>query len=194
MKNLSLPKLSEEQIKENKLNSQKLNAVRVNPLRGKGKEKPEKSKKNSKVEVYKKKKISQALREQVWLARFGRVFEHKCYVTWCKNVITVFDFESGHNIPESKGGKTDLTNLFPICRKCNGSMGDRYSIDEWNALHTPIPEGREENLGTKDLGGKKNSVVGCEEKSQSTRNLSVEVGEKSPIRRKGWRRFFFCFT
>ncbi len=178
MKNLSIPKLTEEQIKEKKEFQFQNNSIKKNPMRGKekpNKGKPSKVQTVQKAHPYKKKKISQALREQVWLARFGRVFEHKCYVTWCKNTVTVFDFESGHNIPESKGGKTDLTNLYPICRKCNGSMGDRYSIDEWNSLHTPIVE----------LEGKSEVPRISEEKSD---------GEKSVKRRKNWRRFFCCFT
>lgn len=80
---------------------------------------------------YVKKAIPRALREQVWLKNFGKVYEHKCYVSWCQNKISVFDFQAGHNIPESKGGETNITNLFPICGRCNLSMGDAYSIDEW---------------------------------------------------------------
>lgn len=81
-----------------------------------------------------KAKIPIALREQVWIARMGRAFEGKCNTTWCANTITVFDFQSGHNIPESKGGPTDLTNLVPICARCNLSMGDRFTLDEWCKL------------------------------------------------------------
>lgn len=82
---------------------------------------------------YRKKKIPKALAEQVWITAMGHRFEGKCRVSWCKNRMTVFDYESGHNIPESKGGKTTLDNLVPICARCNRSMGDRYSIDEWTA-------------------------------------------------------------
>jgi len=64
----------------------------------------------------------------------GRVFEGKCPVSWCQNTITVFDFQSGHNIPESKGGKTDLENLIPVCGRCNLSMGNQYTIDEWSKM------------------------------------------------------------
>lgn len=84
---------------------------------------------------YKKKKITGALREAVWIKTMGRTFEGKCPVVWCPNSITVFDFQSGHNIPESKGGSTTLPNLIPICARCNFSMGNQYTIDEWNALH-----------------------------------------------------------
>ena len=78
--------------------------------------------------------IPKALREQVWITHIGTEFEGKCCVTWCKNRITAFQFECGHNIPESKGGATHLTNLRPICSRCNTSMGNAYTIDEWNAM------------------------------------------------------------
>jgi len=101
-----------------------------------------------------KQSIPKALREQVWLVHMGKVFESKCKVTWCENRINAFDFQCGHNIPESKGGKTTIQNLIPICGRCNLSMGDQYSIDEWNRkfsspippkhirvpVHTPIPQ------------------------------------------------------
>jgi hypothetical protein len=84
-----------------------------------------------------KDKIPKALREQVWITHVGKKFESKCYVRWCKNTITVFDFQSGHNVPESKGGSTDLRNLRPICSRCNSSMNDTYTIDEWVELSKP---------------------------------------------------------
>jgi 5-methylcytosine-specific restriction endonuclease McrA len=79
-----------------------------------------------------KTKIPKALREQIWLVHVGPKFQNKCKVTWCTNTMNVFDFQSGHNIPESKGGKTDVDNLIPICSRCNLSMGSQYTIDEWN--------------------------------------------------------------
>lgn len=85
-----------------------------------------------------KKTIPKALREQVWITNLGNIFEAKCVVVWCQNKITVFDFEVGHNLPESKGGATTLENLRPICSRCNKSMGNRYSIDEWNVLGKPV--------------------------------------------------------
>jgi hypothetical protein len=83
---------------------------------------------------YKKKAIPRALKEQVWLQKAGPTFEIKCPITWCENRINAFNFHTGHNIAESKGGKTTLENLVPICDRCNTSMGDRYSIDDWNKL------------------------------------------------------------
>ena len=84
-------------------------------------------------EKYKKNKIPKALREQVW-KKYTDKFEIKCPVRWCENRINSFDFHVGHNIPESKGGTLDISNLKPICSRCNLSMGALYTIDEWEKL------------------------------------------------------------
>ena len=76
--------------------------------------------------------IPKAVREQVWLKHFGKKFEHKCYINWCTNIISVFDYHCGHDIPHSQGGSIDLNNLYPICKQCNLSMSDKYTINEWN--------------------------------------------------------------
>jgi len=80
---------------------------------------------------YRKKNIPKAVREQVWVCYFGKSFNHKCYVSWCNNTIDVFNFHVGHNKPESKGGKLTIENLRPICSRCNHSMSDNYTIQEW---------------------------------------------------------------
>jgi hypothetical protein len=84
--------------------------------------------------LYLKKKIPSALKEQVWINYNNNNFNHKCMVRWCENILTPFTFEVGHNIPESKGGTTNIDNLRPICSKCNKSMGSQYSIDEFSKL------------------------------------------------------------
>ena len=81
-----------------------------------------------------KQTIPKAIREQVWIFYFGRTFQHKCYIPWCKNKIDVINFHVGHNKPESKGGTLDVNNLKPICARCNLSMSDNYTIEEWNKL------------------------------------------------------------
>ena len=78
-----------------------------------------------------KETIPKALREQVWLEINGEKYKNKCYIPWCNNIMTVFDFHVGHDIPESKGGTLTIDNLKPICARCNLSMGDRYTIQEW---------------------------------------------------------------
>jgi len=85
-------------------------------------------------EKYHKKSIPGALREQVYLKTCGKKFEHKCHIKWCQNKIDVWNFECGHNIPESLGGATVLDNLHAICSRCNKSMGNRYTIDQWTEL------------------------------------------------------------
>ena len=86
-----------------------------------------------------KQKIPKALREQVWLKQFGKQYSSRCATVWCENKITVFDFQCGHDIPESKGGPTTPENLIPLCSRCNLSMGDRYTFDEWTALSKQPP-------------------------------------------------------
>ena len=58
-----------------------------------------------------KERVPKAIREQTWLKSFGKVYEHSCYIKWCDNKITVFDFHVGHDKPESKGGKLRVDNL-----------------------------------------------------------------------------------
>ena len=85
----------------------------------------------------KKQPIPKAIREQVWLRTFGKIYESKCYIKWCKNTINVFDYHVGHNIPESKGGTLEIDNLKPLCSRCNLSMSSNYTIDEFNKLGQP---------------------------------------------------------
>lgn len=80
---------------------------------------------------YKKKKIPKAIREQLWIQKVGKRFETKCKTTWCHNKINVFDFQAGHDVPESRGGETSITNLVPICGRCNLSMGNQFTFKEW---------------------------------------------------------------
>jgi hypothetical protein len=81
-----------------------------------------------------KETIPKRIRELVWTTNNGETFIHKCFVTWCNNNINVFNFQVGHDIPESKGGTIDIDNLKPICGNCNLSMGNRYTITEWCVL------------------------------------------------------------
>ena len=92
-------------------------------------------KKKKKETKYKKASIPKAIREQVWIKTFGKEFEHKCYISWCSNTISVFDFHVGHDKPESKGGTLSVTNLKPICARCNLSMSDNYTIEQWDKLN-----------------------------------------------------------
>ena len=81
---------------------------------------------------FKRISIPKAVREQLWLRDYGRVFDAKCSIEWCNNDIDVFNYTVGHNIPVSKGGTNKISNLHCICSRCNSSMGNMYTIHEWN--------------------------------------------------------------
>lgn len=136
------------------------------PRQSKGKSEIKEKSTVKKGKPYKKQKISQALREQVWIQHNGRVFQAKCMVTWCKNKISVFDFQCGHDIPESKGGPTNISNLYPICGKCNLSMSNTYTFKEWCKLYEAK-----------------------EEENPSIQHHTVEV----PPKKSFWKRLCGCF-
>lgn len=73
-------------------------------------------------------KITPKLRENVWNCKST---SQSCYC--CGDEITVQNFECGHVIPVSLGGSTNLTNLRPICRQCNSSMGCQ-NLEEYKTL------------------------------------------------------------
>jgi len=81
-----------------------------------------------------KESIPKRIRELVWTTYNNETFTHKCFVSWCENKVNVFNFQVGHDIPESKGGTLDIDNLKPICGNCNLSMGNKYTITEWCKL------------------------------------------------------------
>ena len=82
--------------------------------------------------------VPKALREQLWLKYNGERYTAKCYIRWCRNHIDVFNYHIGHNVPQSKRGGLNLENLRPICSRCNLSMSNIYTIDEWQLLGNPV--------------------------------------------------------
>jgi len=82
----------------------------------------------------KKNNIPKKIREEVWKHYNGENYKSACKVSWCSNIIDVFNYHVGHDVPESKGGKLDIVNLKPICSNCNLSMGDRFSITDWDKI------------------------------------------------------------
>jgi len=90
-------------------------------------EKPPKKEKVKQEEIpakpSKKNAISSAMKKLVWNKNNGEdIGKAKCYC--CKSTdITQISFHCGHVIAESKGGKTIVSNLKPICQNCNSSMG-----------------------------------------------------------------------
>ncbi len=74
--------------------------------------------------------IPKALRIAVWKSNIGlEVGTTLCMV--CKtNSINQMDFHCGHVVPEAEGGLTCLSNLRPVCAKCNLSMGT-HNLEEF---------------------------------------------------------------
>ena len=74
-----------------------------------------------KIKHVKKKKIPKALKDLVWNKYYSK---QKGNCVCCGiNEISISTYEAGHIIAESKGGKTDINNLAPVCSTCNKSMG-----------------------------------------------------------------------
>jgi 5-methylcytosine-specific restriction endonuclease McrA len=78
--------------------------------------------------------LPKRIREVVWNTYNGETYTSKCYVPWCSNIINVFNYQVGHDVPESKGGTYEISNLRPICGNCNLSMGNKWTIQEWCKL------------------------------------------------------------
>jgi len=75
------------------------------------------------IKKYRKTPISLALKKLVWDEHIGLdIGRTKCVCCKTSEIIQI-SFHAGHIIAESKGGKTNVSNLKPICQNCNCSMG-----------------------------------------------------------------------
>jgi hypothetical protein len=126
-KNKSIPKIKTNYFKHNKKKNPIKNPIKNHILKDVLKTS------NKNIHTHKE-AIPKRIRELVWTTNNGETFTHKCYVSWCDNNINVFNFQVGHDIPESKGGTLDIDNLKPICASCNLSMSNKYTICEWSQL------------------------------------------------------------
>jgi len=81
-----------------------------------------------------RKKLPKDVRDQVWDRYIGPTKTiGKCYC--CRwRPITIRDFEVGHNKAAAKGGKDHISNLRPICKHCNRSMGT-MSIEKYRKIY-----------------------------------------------------------
>ena len=83
--------------------------------------------------------FSASERMAVWQRHCGNEYDHKCLVKFCQNMMNPFQFDVGHVIAKAKGGSNCLSNLKPICAKCNKSMGT-MSMDEYEKVIQPTPQ------------------------------------------------------
>lgn len=76
----------------------------------------------------------------------GNNFKGKCNVPFCVREIDAHNFDCGHMVSEYNGGSLDISNLIPICRICNSSMGKtNYNdyIEKSNKTPNKVPENQE---------------------------------------------------
>jgi hypothetical protein len=76
----------------------------------------------------KKRRIPKAVRDKVWNHYVGiEKGISKCLC--CQNQqISQNNFECGHVVAESKGGRETIINLRPVCGLCNKSMGNTNMV------------------------------------------------------------------
>jgi 5-methylcytosine-specific restriction endonuclease McrA len=75
-----------------------------------------------------KQTIPKALKIAVWKTNIGMETGMTLCCVCKTNTITQMDFQCGHIVAEAEGGETCLSNLQPICCKCNQSMGKKNLI------------------------------------------------------------------
>jgi 5-methylcytosine-specific restriction endonuclease McrA len=75
----------------------------------------------SRAKIGKRTACPKSVKEALWRKHFGDQLNGECYV--CSNKIAFTNFEVGHNKPVVNGGEWTLSNLRPLCRSCNRSMG-----------------------------------------------------------------------
>jgi len=78
-------------------------------------------------------KIRKALRINVWDKYIG-TNERNGKCPFCKNIISIEEFEVGHDISLANGGSYAIDNLFPLCSGCNKSMGKKSFEEMWDQL------------------------------------------------------------
>ena len=82
--------------------------------------------KKRKRNIYKKRKIPQQIRQQVWTKYMGNVSQGKCYCCRITELKQLTNYQCGHVKSEKEGGTIDIKNLRPICISCNSSMGTQH--------------------------------------------------------------------
>ena len=86
-----------------------------------------------------RKKITGALKQEVWERAFSRDLGcAKCPICNIRELLSG-DFQVGHIKARAEGGSDKIDNLYPICGKCNQCMGTMHMLTFKNKyfLHTP---------------------------------------------------------
>jgi len=66
--------------------------------------------------------VPRGWKPKIWQNYFGTTIASALCPVCLHRTITTESFQACHVIAHSRGGKMELSNLFPGCAKCNGSM------------------------------------------------------------------------
>tara|TARA_Y100000817_G_scaffold234179_1_gene186483 strand:- start:1052 stop:2941 length:1890 start_codon:yes stop_codon:yes gene_type:complete len=85
--------------------------------------------------------IPDKLKQEIWIRAFGDKFYGNCFccnrqiqVNWNSN--NTGETQFGHIVPWTTCHKNEWTNIVPICKGCNGAMGNT-NMDVWVTKHYP---------------------------------------------------------
>lgn len=76
-----------------------------------------------------KDKIPKTIKDAVWNEYNGREATEKLCYAGCGRFVHIQDYVCGHVNSEYHGGKVEVSNLRPICSKCNSSMGTQNMLE-----------------------------------------------------------------
>lgn len=80
----------------------------------------------------KRRSIPKGVKEDLWIRHFGKKYKGNCLV--CNSVIDTKRFEAGHVKSVANGGSDNISNLKPICTKCNRAMGT-MNLNEYKQVY-----------------------------------------------------------
>lgn len=84
--------------------------------------------------------IEKPLKRETWLAYNGdTITGGKCFC--CKKGISFDNFECGHIVSASHGGKDEVSNYRPVCHECNSWAGGMSSANMYEYMLTHNTEG-----------------------------------------------------
>ena len=85
--------------------------------------------------------IPDKLKQEIWIRAFGDKFYGNCFccnrqiqVNWNSN--NTGETQFGHIVPWTTCHKNEWTNIVPICKGCNGAMGNT-NMNVWVTKHYP---------------------------------------------------------
>ena len=85
-----------------------------------------------------RKKIPKGVKEDLWIRHFGKKYFGNCFV--CGDAIETKRFEAGHIKSVANDGSDNISNLKPICMKCNRAMGTMNLYEYKNKYYSKISQ------------------------------------------------------